>query len=85
MYSPISKILTDYKNGKIEHWDAHDKILRTLLKPKRDEIWFIKHRIRTARMVLDNHSKLWIWQPKQKPVAHWKKPKNVEVSIAMVG
>ena len=37
MYSPISKILTDYKNGKIEHWDAHDKILRTLLKPKRDE------------------------------------------------
>ena len=28
MYSPISKILTDYKNGKIDHWDAHDKILR---------------------------------------------------------
>ena len=27
MYSPISKILTDYKEGKIEHWDAHNKLL----------------------------------------------------------
>jgi len=28
MYSPISKILTDYKEGRLEHWEAHDKILR---------------------------------------------------------
>lgn len=28
MYSPLSKILKDYKEGKTEHWETHDKILR---------------------------------------------------------
>lgn len=27
MYSPLSKILKDYKEGKTEHWETHDKIL----------------------------------------------------------
>lgn len=28
MYSPLSKILEDYKQGKVEHWKTHDQILR---------------------------------------------------------
>lgn len=28
MYSPLSKLLKDYKEGKTEHWETHDKILR---------------------------------------------------------